>query len=70
LVETALHADSLAGRLMEFQKDPAFVRKKTMNALALARRDFTLEAQRDRFWNAIRAFVPFDWTEASVVADS
>lgn len=63
LVETALNADSLAARLVEFKTDPAFVRQKTVNALALARRDFTLQSQRDRFWNAIKAFVPCDRVE-------
>jgi glycosyltransferase involved in cell wall biosynthesis len=53
LVETTLDVDSLAARLVEFQTEPAVVRQKTANALALARRDFTLQAQRDRFWNAI-----------------
>jgi glycosyltransferase involved in cell wall biosynthesis len=70
MVETALDADSLAARLVEFQKDPALVRQKTSNALALARRDFTMEAQRARFWNAIKAFVALERTEASVVAPS
>jgi glycosyltransferase involved in cell wall biosynthesis len=55
LVETTLDANSIAARLIEFQKEPALVRQKTANALALARRDFTLQAQRDRFWNAINA---------------
>lgn len=70
LVETTLDADSLGAQLVEFQKEPALVRQKTMNALALARRDFALDAQRDRFWNAIEAFVPFDQAGARVTAHS
>jgi glycosyltransferase involved in cell wall biosynthesis len=67
LVETTLNADSLAACLAEFKQEPALVRQKTLNALGLARRDFTLQAQRERFWNAIKAFVPFDRMEASAV---
>jgi glycosyltransferase involved in cell wall biosynthesis len=62
LIQTSLDADSLANKLAEFQKEPALARQKAANALALARRDFTLQAQRDRFWNAIGAFVPWDRT--------
>jgi glycosyltransferase involved in cell wall biosynthesis len=68
LLLTALDADSLATQLIRFQKEPAIARQKASNALALARRDFTLQAQRDRFWNAIRAFVPFDRSSDSSVA--
>lgn len=64
LVENTLDADLLAARLSEFQKEPDLVRQKTLNALALARRDFTLQAQRDRFWNAIKTFVPSARREA------
>lgn len=70
LVETTLDADSLAAQLIGFQREPALVRQKTMNALALARRDFALEAQRDRFWNAIKPFLPFDQADARVMAHS
>jgi glycosyltransferase involved in cell wall biosynthesis len=59
-IQTALDPDSLASQLTEFQKQPALGRQKAMNALALAKRDFTLQAQRDRFWNAIGTFVPLD----------
>jgi glycosyltransferase involved in cell wall biosynthesis len=59
-IQTALDPDSLASQLTEFQKQPALRRQKAMNALALAKRDFTLQAQRDRFWNAIGTFVPLD----------
>jgi glycosyltransferase involved in cell wall biosynthesis len=65
LIQTALDADSLASHLIEFQNEPALARQKASNALALARKDFTLQAQRDRFWKAIGAFVPLDRTQDS-----
>jgi glycosyltransferase involved in cell wall biosynthesis len=67
LIQTALDADSLATQLSKFQKEPALARQKTSNALALARREFSLQAQRDRFWNAIAAFVPLDRRQDSSV---
>jgi glycosyltransferase involved in cell wall biosynthesis len=70
LLETTLDADSLAAHLVEFQTEPALGRQKTMNALTLARRDFALAAQRDRFWNAIKPFVPFDHADARKMAHS
>lgn len=62
LIQTGLDADSLATRLVQLHNEPAIAQQKTVNALALAHRDFTLQAQRDRFWNAINAFVPMDRT--------
>jgi glycosyltransferase involved in cell wall biosynthesis len=70
MIETTLDADSLTARLVEFHKEPELVRQKTVNALALARRDFTLEAQRDRFWNAIKPFLALDRSDARAVARS
>jgi glycosyltransferase involved in cell wall biosynthesis len=67
LVQTALDADSLATRLIQFQKQPALARQKAANALRLARRDFTLRAQRDRFWDAIGRFVPVHRTPDNAV---
>jgi glycosyltransferase involved in cell wall biosynthesis len=67
VIQTALDPDSLAARLIEFQKEPALARQKASNALALARRDFTLQAQHDRFWNAIGAFVPLGQTRDNLV---
>jgi hypothetical protein len=58
LVQAALDSDSLATQLIQFRKEPALFRQKAANALALAKKDFTLQAQRDRFWNAIGSFVP------------
>jgi glycosyltransferase involved in cell wall biosynthesis len=60
LLDTTLDADSLAARLIQLHNEPVGARQKASNALALARRSFTLQAQRDRFWNAIQAFVPWD----------
>jgi glycosyltransferase involved in cell wall biosynthesis len=60
LIQTALDADSLAAHLLQYKKEPAVARQKATNALALARRDFSLQAQRNRFWNAIGAFVPLN----------
>ena len=71
LIQIALDADSLAAHLAQCLKEPALVREKASNALALARKDFTLQAQRGRFWNAIGAFVPFDRTlDNTVVSHS
>ena len=71
LLQTTLEADALANLLVQFRQEPALVRQKVMSALALARRDFTLQAQRERFWNAIGRFVPLDWTQdKSVVTHS
>lgn len=59
-IHTALDDDSLAPRLVQLHNEPALARQKASNALALARSTFTLQAQRDRFWNAIKPFVPAD----------
>ena len=67
LVQTSLDADALATQLTQFPKEPLLARQKAANALALARREFTLEAQRDRFWNAIGAFVSLDRPQDNLV---
>jgi glycosyltransferase involved in cell wall biosynthesis len=67
-IQTALDADSVAADLVRLEKEPALGREKAANALALARKDFTLQDQRDRFWNAIGGFVPLKCTPDPKVA--
>jgi glycosyltransferase involved in cell wall biosynthesis len=54
----SLEVDSLAALLIRQHDEPELRRQKAAHALALAARDFMLEDQRNRFWNAIKAFVP------------
>ncbi len=54
----SLDVDSLADLLIRQHDEPELRRQKTANALALAARDFMLEDQRNKFWNAIEPFLP------------
>jgi glycosyltransferase involved in cell wall biosynthesis len=53
----SLEIDPLAALLIRQLNQPELRRQKAANALALAARDFMLETQRNKFWNAIDPFV-------------
>jgi glycosyltransferase involved in cell wall biosynthesis len=63
----SLEVDSLADLLVRQHDEPELRRRKATNALALAARDFMLEDQRNKFWNAIKPFVPSAGSEPELV---